>query len=352
MKQRGFALIELLVVIFIFFQCVSTNATEINLDQKIPLDKEITYGKLDNGLTYYIKKNTSPKKKATIHLIVKAGSLKEDDDQLELDHLIEHMVFNGTKNFPKNAIDEYFNSIGLSIGADFNASTGYEKTVYKLNIPTEKKETLEKAIHILSEISNFAILDDEPFEKERKIVEEEWRLDLGRNKRLFEELNEYYFLNSKYAKRTIIGDINIIRNFSSETAIRFYNDWYRPDLMAVIAIGDFDPKYVEGLVKKFFNKVKTKNKRPLPDTTIPKYKKTLFVAQKDPEQTSAVINILNKNLKLKLDTARNFREVAIGLFCIKKLFLKSVQINHLQTSKVCVHSRVLPHIHNPAHEIS
>ena len=310
-------LFELLVIIFIFFQCISTNATEINLDKKIPLDKEITYGKLDNGLTYYIKKNTSPKKKATIHLIVKAGSLMEDDDQLGLAHFIEHMVFNGTKNFPKNAIEEYFNSIGLSIGADFNAFTGYEKTVYKFNIPTEKKENIEKGIHILSEISNFAILDDESFEKERKIVEEEWRLGLGREKRLFEELNEYYFLNSKYAKRTIIGDINIIRNFSNETARRFYNDWYRPDLMAVIAIGDFDPKYVEDLVKKFFNKVKTKNKRPLPDTTIPKYQKTLFVAQKDPEQTRTVINILNKNLKLKLDTARNFREVTIGSLCIR-----------------------------------
>ena len=134
---------------------------------------------------------------------------------------------------------------------------------------------------------------------------------------MLEELNEYYFLNSKYAKRTIIGDINIIRNFSSETAIRFYNDWYRPDLMAVIAIGDFDPGYVEDLVKKFFNKVKTKNKRPLPDTTIPKYQKTIFVAQKDPEQTRTVINILNKNLKLKLDTARNFREVTIGLLCTR-----------------------------------
>ena len=308
---------ELVVIIFIFFQCILTNAIEINLDQKIPLDKEITYGKLDNGLTYYIKKNTSPKKKATIHLIVKVGSLMEDDDQLGLAHLIEHMVFNGTKNFPKDSINEYFNSIGLSIGADFNAFTGYEKTVYKFNIPTEKKENIEKGIHILSEISNFAILDDKSFEKERKIVEEEWREDLGREKRLFDEIKEYFFLNSKYAKRTVIGDINIIRNFSNETARRFYIDWYRPDLMAVIAIGDFDPKYVESLVQKFFNEVKTKNKRPLPDTTIPKYQKTIFVAQKDPEQTRTVINIFNKNLKLKLDTAKNFREVTIGRLCTR-----------------------------------
>lgn len=315
MKQKAFTLIELLVVIFIFFQCISTNATEINLDQKIPLDKEITYGKLDNGFTYYIKKNTSPKKKATIHLIVKAGSLMEDDDQLGLAHLIEHMVFNGTKNFPKDSIDKYFNSIGLSIGADFNASTGHEKTVYKFNIPTEKKENIEKGIHILSEISNFAILDDESFAKERKIVEAEWRRDQGRKKRLYEELKEYFYINSKYAKRIVIGDINIIRNFPNDTARRFYNDWYRPDLMAVIAIGDFDPKYVEGLVKKFFNKVKAKNKRSLPDTTIPKYQKTLYVSQKDPEQTKTVINILNKNLKLKSDSARNFREVTIRRFC-------------------------------------
>ena len=137
-KLLGIVVLGLLV-----FQSFS-QATEIDLDQKIPLYKEITYGKLENGLTYYIKKNSSPKEKATIHLIVKAGSLMEDDDQLGLAHLIEHMVFNGTKNFPKNEIDKYFNSIGLSIGADFNAVTGYETTVYKFNIPTEKKEFIEK----------------------------------------------------------------------------------------------------------------------------------------------------------------------------------------------------------------
>ena len=153
----------------------------------------------------------------------------EDEDQLGLAHLIEHMVFNGTKNFPKDSIDKYFTSIGLSIGADYNASTGYETTFYKYSIPTEKKENIEKGIHILSEISNFAILDDESFEKERKIVEEEWRRGQGRKKRLYEELKEYLYLNSKYAKRMTIGDINIIRNFPNDTARRFYNDWYRPD---------------------------------------------------------------------------------------------------------------------------
>ena len=174
----------------------------------------------------------------------------EDDDQLGLAHLIEHMVFNGTKDYPKNKIDEYFNSIGLSIGADFNAFTGFEKTVYTFSIPTEKTGFIEQGIHILSDISNFANLDDQSFEKERKIVEEEWRGSLGKDKRLFDEIKKVFFLNSKFAKRSPIGDIDIIRNFTYETAIRYYNDWYRPDLMAVVAVGDFDEKYVEGLIKK------------------------------------------------------------------------------------------------------
>tara|TARA_Y100000294_G_C8561065_1_gene339078 strand:- start:39 stop:2885 length:2847 start_codon:yes stop_codon:yes gene_type:complete len=302
--------------IFIFLQFVFLNASEINLDQKIPLDKEIKYGKLDNGLTYYIKKNKTPKKRAKIYLIVKAGSLMEDDDQLGLAHLIEHMVFNGTKNFPKNAIEEYFNSIGLSIGADFNAHTGFEKTVYKIDIPTDKKENIEKGIHILSEISNFALLDNESFEKERKIIEEEWRGDKGKSKRLYEEIKKYYYLNSRYEKRTPIGDINIIRNFTYDTARRFYDDWYRPDLMGVIAVGDFDEKYIEDLIKEYFNKAKNKNsKRPLPDTKIPDYQKTIFVPQTDPEQTSTLFQILNKNLKFKTNTLRNVRKLKIHSFC-------------------------------------
>ena len=270
-------LLAILVFALTLFQIISLAASEINLDQKIPFDQEIVYGKLDNGLTYYIKKNSTPKKKARIDLIIKTGSLMEDDDQLGLAHLIEHMVFNGTKDYPKNKIDEYFNSIGLSIGADFNAFTGFEKTVYTFSIPTEKTGFIEQGIHILSDISNFANLDDQSFEKERKIVEEEWRGSLGKDKRLFDEIKKVFFLNSKFEDcsnsfledmqcikdskfkdRQPIGDIEIIRNFTYETAIRYYNDWYRPDLMAVVAVGDFDEKYVEELIKKYYYELFTK----------------------------------------------------------------------------------------------
>jgi zinc protease len=160
-KRKAFTLT---IFFFTLIQCIYSQATEIDLDQKLTLNKEIIYGKLDNNFTYYIKKNAKPKKKATIHLILKAGSLMEDDDQLGLAHLIEHMVFNGTKNYTKNEIDDYLNSIGLQIGSDYNATTGFEKTTYKMEIPTDDISKLENGLHILSEMVGYATLDDSSFE--------------------------------------------------------------------------------------------------------------------------------------------------------------------------------------------
>ena len=161
------------IVVLGLLWCNISQTNELDLNSKLQLNKEIIYGKLDNNFTYYIKQNLKPKKKASIHLILKAGSLMEDDDQLGLAHLIEHMVFNGTKNYPKNKIDEYLNSIGLQIGSDYNASTGYETTTYKMEIPTEDITNIEKGIHILSEMVGHASLTDTSFDKEREIVEEE-----------------------------------------------------------------------------------------------------------------------------------------------------------------------------------
>ena len=161
---------------------------------------------LDNGFTYYIKRNLKPKNKASIHLILKAGSLMEDDNQLGLAHLIEHMVFNGTKSYPKNEMDKYLNSIGLQIGSDYNASTGFETTTYKIELPTENYSYLEKGIHILSGIIGHANLTDASFEKERKIVEEEWNLTLIRIRRA----SKLSFQNSKFALRQPIGDMGAI----------------------------------------------------------------------------------------------------------------------------------------------
>ena len=308
MKHKAFTLI---IFFFTLIQCIYSQATEIDLDQKLTLNKEIIYGKLDNNFTYYIKKNVKPKKKATIHLILKAGSLMEDDDQLGLAHLIEHMVFNGTKSYTKNEIDDYLNSIGLQIGSDYNATTGFEKTTYKMEIPTDDISKLEKGLHILSEMVGYATLDDSSFEKERKIVEEEWRSDLGKSKRLYEGYKEYFYKDSKFKDRQPIGDIEIIKNFSYDTARRFYDDWYRPDLMGIIVVGDFDPSYVKKIVEKYFSELENKNNRPMPNTLLPKYNDTIFLNQSDEEQTNILFTIRNKNKKLVLDTVRNIREKLI-----------------------------------------
>ena len=247
---NNLSLVKLLFKIIFFVAVIfNVNAAEIDLKKILPMDPKITYGKLDNGVTYYIKNNQLPKNKAYVELVIKAGSLHENDDQQGLAHLLEHMAFNGTKSFPKNKIDSYLNSLGLSIGADFNASTGFTKTIYKLQVPTNTHEPLDTGVHILSEIASELTLEDQAFERERKIVEEEWRMDLGKFDRILEQQKPYIFKNSKYLTRDPIGKMEVIRNFKYQTAKDYYNQWYRPELMGVFIIGDVDQKKLNKLLK-------------------------------------------------------------------------------------------------------
>ena len=153
-----------------------------NAENEFPLDPAITYGKLENGFTYYIRENQTPKDKVSIKLIIKAGSIMEEDRQQGLAHLLEHMAFNGSENFPKRKIDEYLASIGLNLGSDYNASAGHLTTNYRFTVPTKNPEHLETVIKIISEISHKLTLEPEAFERERKIVEEEWRKQYGNKK--------------------------------------------------------------------------------------------------------------------------------------------------------------------------
>ena len=168
-----------------------------------------------------------------------------------------------------------------------------------MEIPTDDIFKIEKGIHILSEMVGYASLNDTSFEKERKIVEEEWRADLGKGKRLYEEYQKYLYKDSKFVERQPIGDMEIIRNFSYDTAKRFYYDWYRPDLMGIIAVGDFDPSYVKKIIDKYFSKLENKNNRPLPSALLPKYDETIFLNQSDEEQTNILFTIRSKNKKMK-----------------------------------------------------
>jgi len=299
-------------VIFFGALFFKVNATEIDLKKNLPIDPMITHGKLDNGVSYFIKKNQLPKNKAYLELVIKAGSLMEDDDQQGLAHLLEHMAFNGTKSFPKNQIDAYLNSLGLSIGPDINAYTSFDKTVYKFQVPTDNQKYLDTGIKMLSEIGSQLILEAEAFDRERKIVEEEWRRSLGQIDRITEQLKKYHYKDSKYLERDPIGKMEIIRNFPYETAKRFYEEWYRPELMGVIIVGDIEVEKTKNLTKKYFSSIKAKKIQPeFSYPIIPPYNDTIFASVTDPEFTQIFFNVLNRQPKLFIDTGVNYKNYVI-----------------------------------------
>jgi len=305
--------LKLLFKITFFLAVIfNVNAAEIDLKKILPMDSKIIYGKLDNGVTYYVKNNQLPKNKAYVELVIKAGSLHENNDQLGLAHLLEHMAFNGTKSFPKNKIDEYLRSLGLSIGADFNASTSYENTIYKFEIPTSDEKYLDTGVHILSEIGSELTLENEAFDRERKIVEEEWRKGLGKFDRINELQKPYLFKNSKYLERDPIGTMDVIRNFKYDTAKEYYRQWYRPELMGVFIVGDIDQKKAEQTIKKHFSSIKAKTpaiEKPL--GTVPKYNETVFANITDSEISGLYIQLLNRESKLFIETGINYKDYLI-----------------------------------------
>ena len=320
---NNLSLVKLLFKIIFFVAVIfNVHAAEIDLTKKLPMDAKITYGKLDNGVTYYVKNNQLPKNKAYIELVIKAGSLHENDDQQGLAHLLEHMAFNGTKSFPKNKIDSYLNSLGLSIGADFNATTGFTKTIYKFQVPTNTDEPLDTGIHILSEIASELTLEDQAFERERKIVEEEWRMDLGKFDRILEQQKPYIFKNSKYLTRDPIGKMEVIRNFKYQVAKDYYNQWYRPELMGVFVIGDIDQKKAEQIIKKYFTNIKSKVP-PVdpPIASVPKYNETQFGVITDPELGGLIVQIYNRQPKLFIETGVNYKDYLTREFT-KNIFKK------------------------------
>src|SRR4051812_31201849 len=214
-------------------------------DAPLELWSSIKKGKLPNGLTYYILPHGKPEKRALLWLAVNAGSVQEDDDQRGLAHFDEHMAFNGTKRFPKNDIIKYLEGIGMRFGADLNAYTTWDQTVYQLEVPTDKPEFMQKGLDILRDWAGDASYDPEEVAKERGVVLEEWRLGRGANARLFDKHSKVLFKGSRYADRITIGLPEIIEKAPRDTLYRFYKDWYRPDMMAVIAVGDFDPEAME-----------------------------------------------------------------------------------------------------------
>jgi zinc protease len=308
-KIRSGGILTLLFSIIVNF----TLSAQSNPDDKLTIDPNVRTGKLANGLTYYIKKNTRPEKKVELRLVVNAGSILEDDDQQGLAHFTEHMAFNGTKNFKKNELVSFLQSIGVEFGADLNAYTSFDETVYILPIPTEKKENIVKGFQILQDWASTVAFENEEIDKERGVVLEESRLGKGAEDRMNQVVYPKLFEGSKYAKRLPIGKDDILKNFKYDVIKRFYRDWYRPDLMAVIVVGDMDPAEAETLVRTNFEKLKNPAKpRPRELSTVPARPKSEGLVVLDPEATNHVVEV-HYSYKKENDiiTVADYRELMI-----------------------------------------
>ena len=231
-------------------------------NQQIPLDLQIRYGQLDNGLTYYIRHNEQPKNCAEFHIAQNVGAVLEEDDQNGLAHFLEHMAFNGTKHFPGKGIITYFESIGVAFGSDINAYTSIDETVYRLsNVPTTREGIIDSALLVLHDWSCEISLLDEEIDGERGVIREEWRTGATANRRMWKQSNALKYPNTQYAKRDIIGDTAVINNFEYDALRRYYKKWYGPDLQAIVVVGDVDVDAVEAKIKNLWKDVPARENR-------------------------------------------------------------------------------------------
>src|SRR6476659_2934380 len=222
------------------------------LAQEMPVDPEVLVGALPNGLRFYVRPNGRPAKRAELRLVVKAGSVLEDEDQRGLAHFVEHMEFEGTRHFPGHSIPDFLSSLGLSIGADANAATSYDDTQYTLRVPTDVPGVLDRALLILQDWAHGASFDQSGIDRERGIVLSEWRMHLGAGERTQDKIRRVQLEGSRYAERPPIGKPETIEHVQQEQLTRFYKDWYRPDLMAVIVVGDIDRDAVVRMINEHF----------------------------------------------------------------------------------------------------
>ncbi|MET3131240.1 zinc protease [Oxalobacteraceae bacterium GrIS 1.11] len=265
---------------------------EPGLTEALPVGPQVKVGKLANGLTYYIQKNGKPEKKVELRLVVKAGSMLEDEDQQGLAHFTEHMAFNGSTHFKKSQLISYLQSIGVKFGADLNAYTSFDETVYVLPIPTDKKENLDQAFLVLEDWAHGLAFKDADIDSERGIVLEEARLGKGADDRMSKILMPKLFNGSRYAQRLPIGKEAILKTFKYEAIKRFYRDWYRPDLMAVVVVGDVEPAEAEKMIRRHFGKLTNPlHERPRLYASVPTRSETESLVITDKEATNNMLFI-------------------------------------------------------------
>ncbi|WP_346863069.1 insulinase family protein [uncultured Draconibacterium sp.] len=291
MKRNLFTLLAILCVApFISF-------AQGMLDQPVPVDAAVRMGKLENGMTYFIRHNEEPKERVSFYMIQNVGALLEEDNQNGLAHFLEHMAFNGTENYPEKGFLDYLEKNGVAFGRNINAYTSFNETVYNLSdVPSTREGLIDSCLLVLHDWSDFLLLSDEEIDAERGVISEEWRTRRNASFRMRSVWFPVVFEGSKWAERDIIGDLDIIKNFDPETLRKFYHDWYRTDLQAIAVVGDIDVDQVEAKIQELFSKIPAvENENPRPVFEIPDHDETKFVLATDKEATNSSIQIMIKH---------------------------------------------------------
>ena len=309
-----------LISLFVFAGCIFSVFAGCFVNTKeTPLQwmSSIKRGTLSNGMDYFILKNSQPQNRISLRLVVKAGSAMEEEDQKGVAHFVEHMCFNGTKSFEKNSIIQYFESIGMGFGPDLNAYTTFEETVYMLEIPADNPEIIKKSFQILKEWANDVTFEQTELDKERAVVNEEWRLRSGLNGRYSEEVIKSLYDGSQFAKRLPIGDMKIINTISRQRVIDFYKKWYRPEFMAVVAVGDIDPAVMEKAIKETLGTIPASDKT----VTLPGFivssnstKKVKFFKDKEMPYNQIAIFSRDENYKPEVNEKQRHENFALQIF--------------------------------------
>lgn len=263
----------------------------------LPLDPNVRVGKLDNGLTYYIRHNEWPEDRAEFYIAQMVGSMQEEDHQMGLAHFLEHMCFNGTKNFPGDKLKTWLETIGVKFGENLNAYTSFDETVYNIsNVPVTREGVIDSCLLILHDWSNALLLEDKEIDKERGVINEEWRMRRSAMMRMYEASFPKLYAGSKYANRMPIGTMDVVMNFKYDDLRNYYHKWYRPDLQGIIVVGDIDVDQIESKIKAMFSHIKmpenpaTREYYPVPDN-----KEPIIDIQKDKEQDRTTIYLMYKH---------------------------------------------------------
>ncbi len=310
-------------IIFLFVALFAVITASGQQPQALPNDPNVRVGKLENGLTYYIRHNDKPAQRAEFYLATDVGAFQEEDDQDGLAHFLEHMCFNGTKNFPEKKLLEWLQSIGAEFGRNINASTGFEQTQYMLNnIPITRESVIDSCLLVLHDYSHYVNCEQEEIDAERGVILEERRTRRDAGWRIFEKSLPYYYGDTPYAKRTLIGGEEQLKTFKRESLVNFYRKWYNPDMQAVIVVGDFDVDMMENKIKNTFGSI------PAPEVPtqkieykIPGNVEPLVGILTDPEAQSSSVEVIWKTEPLP--KALNNTDVAY-LQSILKAYIRMI----------------------------